>query len=134
LALDKITAEGRGVVVYLRGHEGRGIGLLEKLHAYRLQDAGADTAEANLLLGHPYDRRDYGIGMQILVDLGVRNMRLLTNNPAKRAGLEGYGLTISARVPLITEANPHNIAYLRTKQLKADHQFEIASAQPTAKP
>ena len=96
LALDLIGREGCGAVVYLRGHEGRGIGLLNKLHAYRLQDAGADTVEANLQLGHPADRRDYGIGMQILSDLGIAGMRLLTNNPAKRAGLEGFGLSVDS--------------------------------------
>ena len=91
-ALAAVAAEGRGVVLYMRGHEGRGIGLLHKLQAYQLQDAGADTVDANLALGLPADARDYGHGAQILVDLGVRSMRLLTNNPAKRAGLEGYGL------------------------------------------
>ena len=92
-ALAAVAAEGRGVVLYMRGHEGRGIGLLHKLQAYQLQEAGADTVDANLALGLPADARDYGIGAQILVDLGVRSMRLLTNNPDKRAGLEGYGLT-----------------------------------------
>ena len=89
----RVAAEGRGVVLYMRGHEGRGIGLVHKLQAYELQDAGADTVDANLELGLPADARDYGTGAQILADLGVRTMRLLTNNPAKRAGLEGYGLT-----------------------------------------
>ena len=93
-ALAAVAAEGRGVVLYVRGHEGRGIGLMHKLQAYQLQDAGADTVDANLALGMPADSRDYGTGAQILVDLGVRSMRLLTNNPAKRAGLEGYGLNI----------------------------------------
>ena len=93
-ALAAVAAEGRGVVLYMRGHEGRGIGLLHKLQAYQLQEAGADTVDANLALGLPADARDYGIGAQILVDLGVRSMRLLTNNPDKRAGLEGYGLTV----------------------------------------
>lgn len=123
LALRKIAGEGRGVVVYLGGHEGRGIGILDKLHAYRLQDGGLDTVEANLQLGHPVDRRDYGIGMQILVDLGIRRMRLLTNNPAKRAGLEGYGLTVTARVPLITEPTPENARYLTTKATKLGHDM-----------
>ncbi len=93
-AMSAIAAEGRGVVLYIRGHEGRGIGLLRKLHAYELQDSGADTIDANLELGLPADARDYGTGAQVLVDLGVRSMRLLTNNPAKRAGLEGWGLRI----------------------------------------
>ena len=99
-ALAAVAQEGRGVVLYIRGHEGRGIGLLHKLQAYQLQDAGADTVDANLDLGLPADARDYGTGAQILVDLGVHTMRLLTNNPAKRAGLEGYGLEVIGRVPL----------------------------------
>jgi 3,4-dihydroxy 2-butanone 4-phosphate synthase/GTP cyclohydrolase II len=121
LALEKIAAEGRGAVVYIRGHEGRGIGLLDKLHAYRLQDDGLDTVDANLALGLPSDRRDYGIGMQILADLGIREMRLLTNNPSKRAGLEGYGLSVSELVPLITEPTVDNVAYLQTKRRKMGH-------------
>jgi 3,4-dihydroxy 2-butanone 4-phosphate synthase/GTP cyclohydrolase II len=121
LALRMIVDEGAGVIVYLRGHEGRGIGLLEKLHAYRLQDSGLDTVEANRQLGYPDDRRDYGIGMQILADLGVREMRLLTNNPAKRAGLEGYGLSIADRVPLIPPADPESESYLATKQRRLGH-------------
>ncbi|MBE7189106.1 bifunctional 3,4-dihydroxy-2-butanone-4-phosphate synthase/GTP cyclohydrolase II, partial [Jatrophihabitans endophyticus] len=99
-ALTAVANEGRGIVLYIRGHEGRGIGLLHKLQAYQLQDAGADTLDANLELGFPADARDYGTGAQILVDLGVRSMRLLTNNPAKRAGLEGYGLRVTGREPL----------------------------------
>jgi 3,4-dihydroxy 2-butanone 4-phosphate synthase/GTP cyclohydrolase II len=124
LALARIAAEGRGVVVYLRGHEGRGIGLVNKLHAYRLQDDGLDTVEANLALGQPVDRRDYGIGMQILDDLGVRRMRLLTNNPAKRAGLEGYGLEVVERVPLGTPSTQENVRYLRTKREKLGHLID----------
>src|SRR6185503_506295 len=96
-ALVRVAAEGRGVVLYMRGHEGRCIGLLHKLQAYQLQDAGRDTVDANLELGLPADARDYGTGAQILADLGIRTMRLLTNNPAKRAGLEGYGLRILGR-------------------------------------
>jgi len=99
-ALAAVAAEGRGVVLYVRGHEGRGIGLMHKLQAYQLQDAGHDTVEANLALGMPADARDYGTGAQILVDLGVRSMRLLTNNPTKRIGLEGYGLRVVGKVPL----------------------------------
>jgi GTP cyclohydrolase II len=123
-AIDKIVAQGRGVIVYLRGHEGRGIGLSAKIHAYRLQDAGLDTVEANVALGYPSDRRDYGIGMQILRDLGVGSMRLMTNNPAKRAGLEGYGLSVLERVPLLTVATPENARYLSTKRARMGHVLE----------
>ncbi|MBI4729162.1 MAG: bifunctional 3,4-dihydroxy-2-butanone-4-phosphate synthase/GTP cyclohydrolase II [Acidobacteria bacterium] len=134
VAMSLIAEEGRGLVVYIRGHEGRGIGLLHKLRAYALQDAGRDTVEANIELGHPPDARDYGIGAQILVDLGVRSMRLLTNNPAKRAGLEGYGLEISERVPLQTIPTEHNIGYLRTKKEKLGHELELDEAQPRGGP
>ncbi|WP_375475357.1 bifunctional 3,4-dihydroxy-2-butanone-4-phosphate synthase/GTP cyclohydrolase II [uncultured Jatrophihabitans sp.] len=120
-ALAAVAREGRGVVLYIRGHEGRGIGLLHKLQAYQLQDAGSDTLDANLELGLPADARDYGTGAQILVDLGVRSMRLLTNNPAKRAGLEGYGLHITGREPLPVHANPHNLRYLETKRDRMGH-------------
>ncbi len=123
-ALAAVAAEGRGVVLYVRGHEGRGIGLMHKLQAYQLQDAGADTVDANLALGMPADARDYGTGAQILVDLGVRSMRLLTNNPAKRAGLEGYGLTITGRVPLPIRPNPENVRYLRTKRDRMGHDLD----------
>ena len=119
-SLKRIAKEGRGVVIYMR-QEGRGIGLHNKLRAYALQDNGMDTVEANQALGFPADRRDYGIGMQILVDLGVHEMRLLTNNPGKRAGLEGYGLKVVERVPIITEPNPHNVRYLETKRTKLGH-------------
>jgi 3,4-dihydroxy 2-butanone 4-phosphate synthase/GTP cyclohydrolase II len=122
-AMSLIAAEGRGVVLYLRGHEGRGIGLLRKLHAYELQDGGADTIDANLELGLPADARDYGTGAQVLVDLGVRSMRLLTNNPAKRAGLEGWGLRINGRVPLPTHSNPDNLRYLTTKRDRMGHDL-----------
>jgi 3,4-dihydroxy 2-butanone 4-phosphate synthase/GTP cyclohydrolase II len=120
-ALAMVAEEGRGVVVYLRGHEGRGIGLGHKLRAYTLQDEGRDTVDANLELGFPADSREYGIGAQILVDLGVTTMRLMTNNPAKYGGIEGYGLEIVDRVPVITEPTPENIAYLRSKQDKLGH-------------
>jgi 3,4-dihydroxy 2-butanone 4-phosphate synthase/GTP cyclohydrolase II len=120
-ALGKIGAEGRGVVLYIRGHEGRAIGLTHKLRAYELQERGKDTVEANLELGFPPDPRDYGIGAQILYDVGVRTMRLLTNNPAKRAGLEGYGLSIVERVPLETEPTAENINYLKAKREKLGH-------------
>src|ERR671921_2164310 len=122
-ALAAVAREGRGVVLYIRGHEGRGIGLLHKLQAYQLQDAGSDTLDANLELGLPADARDYGTGAQILVDLGVRSMRLLTNNPAKRAGLEGYGLEIVGRVPLPTLATPENLRYLKTKRDRMGHDL-----------
>ena len=120
-ALRRVSEEGRGVVLYVKGHEGRGIGLLHKLRAYTLQDAGRDTVDANLELGLPADARDYGTGAQILADLGVRTMRLLTNNPAKRAGLEGYGLTIVERVPLEIAPNVHNRAYLQAKIDRMGH-------------
>jgi 3,4-dihydroxy 2-butanone 4-phosphate synthase/GTP cyclohydrolase II len=123
-ALGKIGAAGRGVVLYIRGHEGRAIGLTHKLRAYELQDEGADTVEANEALGFDPDPRDYGIGAQILYELGVRTMRLLTNNPTKRAGLEGYGLSIVERVPLETTPTEHNIAYLRAKREKLGHLLE----------
>jgi 3,4-dihydroxy 2-butanone 4-phosphate synthase/GTP cyclohydrolase II len=122
-AMERIAAEGRGVLLYLRGHEGRGIGLLHKLQAYELQDAGADTVDANLELGLPADSRDYGTGAQILVDLGVRTMRLLTNNPAKRAGLEGYGLQIVERVGIEIAPNEHNRRYLATKRDRMGHDL-----------
>jgi 3,4-dihydroxy 2-butanone 4-phosphate synthase / GTP cyclohydrolase II len=120
-ALRRIAEEGLGVVVYLRGHEGRGIGLAHKLRAYSLQERGRDTVDANLELGLPVDGREYGIGSQILVDLGVTTMRLLTNNPAKYGGLEGFGLQIVERVPLQTQPTPENLRYLRTKQDRMGH-------------
>jgi 3,4-dihydroxy 2-butanone 4-phosphate synthase / GTP cyclohydrolase II len=123
-ALARVAAEGRGVVLYMRGHEGRGIGLLDKLRAYELQDEGADTVDANLRLGLPADARDYGTGAQILYDLGVRTMRLLTNNPAKRAGLEGYGLEVVGRVPLASRPHPENVRYLRTKRDRMGHLLD----------
>ncbi len=123
-ALDRVAAEGRGVVLYMRGHEGRGIGLLHKLQAYQLQDRGLDTVDANLELGLPADARDYGTGAQILYDLGVRTMRLLTNNPAKRAGLQGYGLQIVGRELLPVRPHPENVHYLLTKRDRMGHLFD----------
>ncbi len=128
-ALERVANEGRGVVVYLRGHEGRGIGLGHKLRAYTLQDEGRDTVEANVELGFPADSREYGIGSQILVDLGVSTMRLMTNNPSKYGGLEGYGLEIVERVPLHVEPNEENISYLRAKQEKMGHLLDLGEAQ-----
>ena len=122
-ALEAVSREGRGVVLYVRGHEGRGIGLMHKLQAYQLQDRGSDTVDANLELGLPADARDYGTGAQILVDLGVRSMRLLSNNPDKRVGLEGYGLEIVGRVPLPTLATPENLRYLKTKRDRMGHDL-----------
>lgn len=120
-ALHAIDEAGRGVVVYLRGHEGRGIGLEHKLAAYNLQDRGYDTVDANLELGLPVDTREYGVGAQILLDLGVAQIRLMTNNPAKYRGLEGYGLEIVERVALPPVVTAHNIAYLRTKRERLGH-------------
>ncbi len=122
-ALAAVAEQGRGVVLYIRGHEGRGIGLMHKLQAYQLQDGGSDTVDANLELGLPADARDYGTGAQILADLGVRTMTLLTNNPAKRAGLEGYGLEIVGRQALPTLATPENLRYLRTKRDRMGHDL-----------
>ena len=120
-ALARVASAGRGVVVYLRGHEGRGIGLINKLHAYRLQDQGRDTVEANLELGLPVDSRRYDVGAQILTSLGVTSIRLMSNNPAKFAALEGYALRIVERVPLVTAPNAENAGYLSTKQAKLGH-------------
>jgi 3,4-dihydroxy 2-butanone 4-phosphate synthase/GTP cyclohydrolase II len=136
-AMELIGREGRGVILYVRGHEGRAIGITHKLRAYALQDRGRDTVEANIELGFPADQRDYGIGAQILYDLGVRSMRLLTNNPEKRAGLEGHGLAISERLPLQTDPTPQNVGYLRAKREKLGHLLDLpemdgpAAAEPT---
>lgn len=127
-ALEMVAAEGRGVVLYIRGHEGRGIGLLHKLAAYRLQDEGLDTVDANVNLGLPVDNRDYGVGSQILYDLGVRSMRLLTNNPVKRAAIEGYGLSIEERIPIALPANDENREYLRAKADRMGH--DLGTADP----
>ena len=125
-SLEMISAEGAGVVVYLRGHEGRGIGLLEKLRAYGLQDEGLDTVDANLALGHPADSRDYAVGAQILADLGVVRPRLLTNNPAKRHGLEAHGLEVADTVPLLTVPTAENVLYLNTKRDRMGHALDYA--------
>ena len=122
-AMDLIVKEGRGVVIYLRGHEGRGIGLLAKLQAYQLQDGGRDTVDANLDLGLPADARHYGAATQILRDLGVASVRLLTNNPDKTASLESYGVPVAERVPLTPRPNDHNLAYLRTKRDRMGHDL-----------
>lgn len=122
-ALQQIDEAGNGVLLYMRQHEGRGIGLPAKIHAYKLQEQGLDTIEANEKLGFPAELRDYGMGAQILFDLGVRKMRFLTNNPKKVIGLEGYGLQITEVVPIKASANPHNAKYLETKRLKMGHML-----------
>ena len=124
-ALKAIGEAGRGILVYMHGHEGRGIGLGNKLKAYELQDQGLDTIDANLAQGLPVDSRDYGTGAQILFDLGVRSMKLLTNNPAKRAGLVGFGLEIVERIPLQITPNKHNKSYLATKQDRMGHSLDL---------
>jgi len=123
-AMAAIAAEGRGVVLYLRGHEGRGIGLLSKLRAYQLQDAGADTVDANLELGLPADAREYSTGAQMLADLGVRSLRLLTNNPAKVRGLSGFGIEVTGRVSLPVAATADNLRYLIAKRDRLGHQLD----------
>jgi len=127
-ALRMIEGEGEGVLLYMR-QEGRGIGLLNKLMAYQLQDIGLDTVEANLALGFKADMRDYGIGAQILVDLGLSTIRLLTNNPRKMAGLEGYGLKIVERIPVIIKPNRANLRYLTTKKEKLGHLIDLDSTR-----
>jgi 3,4-dihydroxy 2-butanone 4-phosphate synthase/GTP cyclohydrolase II len=124
MAMKRITGEGRGVVLYLR-QEGRGIGIHNKIKAYALQDEGLDTVEANVSLGFKADQRDYGIGAQILADLGLRNLRLMTNNPKKMSGLESFGLKIIEQLPITTQPNPHNKRYLQTKQKKMGHLLKI---------
>lgn len=124
-AMAKIVTEGRGAIIYLRGHEGRGIGLGNKILAYALQDQGRDTVEANLDLGLPVDTRDYEAAVRMLDDLGVRSVRLITNNPQKLSKLEQHGLTIVERVPVRTRHTPHNIGYLRTKQKKLGHMLDF---------
>ncbi len=130
IAMRHVAEERRGVIVYM-AQEGRGIGLHNKIAAYALQDQGMDTVEANLALGFAPDRRDYGIGMQILRDLGVQRIRLMTNNPAKRHGLAGYGLEVVERVPVIAQANPHNVRYLSVKQEKMGHILDSDAIDST---
>ncbi|MCX5314360.1 bifunctional 3,4-dihydroxy-2-butanone-4-phosphate synthase/GTP cyclohydrolase II [Streptomyces sp. NBC_00154] len=131
-SMARITDEGRGVVVYLRGHEGRGIGLLSKLRAYELQEHGVDTLDANLELGLPADARDYGAGAQILKDLGVRGVRLMTNNPDKTAALLRHGLAITGREPMPVQAGEHNLRYLRTKRDRMGHDLPWLDAAPVS--
>ena len=126
-ALERIAREGSGVVVYLRGHEGRGIGLAHKLQAYALQEQGLDTVEANLALGLPVDTRSYGVGAQILADLGVGRMRLMTNNPAKCAELDGHRLELVEQIPLVVPPVAENLRYLKTKQEKLGHTLQLAA-------
>jgi 3,4-dihydroxy 2-butanone 4-phosphate synthase/GTP cyclohydrolase II len=127
-ALQKIADEGRGVLVYLRGHEGRGIGVGHKLRAYALQDDGMDTIEANEAQGLPVDSREYGVGAHILADLGITAMRLMTNNPTKLGGLEGYDLQITERVPIEIASNPENVRYLETKRDRMGHTLSEGTA------
>jgi 3,4-dihydroxy 2-butanone 4-phosphate synthase/GTP cyclohydrolase II len=124
-AMEMIEKEGKGVLIYLN-QEGRGIGLSNKIRAYKLQEEGRDTVEANLDLGFRDDERDYGVGANILRELGLGKLKLITNNPVKRAGLEGYGLTIVENIPLVIEPNKHNAFYLKTKQDKMGHFLDIA--------
>jgi len=130
-AMATIAAAGRGVVVYLRGHEGRGIGLLAKLRAYELQDGGRDTVDANLDLGLPADARHYGAATQILRDLDVASVRLMTNNPDKTTSLESYGIPVAERVPLTPRPNGHNLAYLTTKRDRMGHDIDLSSVEST---
>jgi 3,4-dihydroxy 2-butanone 4-phosphate synthase/GTP cyclohydrolase II len=125
--MQMIADEGRGALVYLRGHEGRGIGIGHKIRAYSLQDQGLDTVDANVKLGLPVDSREYGIGAQILADLGATRLRLMTNNPAKYGGIAGYGLSVVERVSIVTESNAENRAYLATKRDRLGHLLGDAS-------
>jgi len=127
LAMESIAKEGRGVLLYMR-QEGRGIGFHNKMRAYALQDKGMDTVEANLALGLSPDLRDYGIGAQVLADLGLHEIRLLTNNPKKVIGLEGYGLKVVETVPIVCRPNPYNLHYLETKQKKLGHRLGVPDA------
>ncbi|WP_234357277.1 bifunctional 3,4-dihydroxy-2-butanone-4-phosphate synthase/GTP cyclohydrolase II [Streptomyces sp. NBRC 110028] len=131
-SLERVTAEGRGVVLYLRGHEGRGIGLLSKLRAYQLQELGRDTLDANLELGLPADARDYAAGAEILADLGVRSLRLMTNNPEKTTALVRHGLRVTGREPMPVQAGEHNLRYLRTKRDRMGHDLPWLEGDPRA--
>ncbi|MCH0542223.1 bifunctional 3,4-dihydroxy-2-butanone-4-phosphate synthase/GTP cyclohydrolase II [Streptomyces sp. MUM 203J] len=133
-AMDRITQAGRGVVVYLRGHEGRGIGLLPKLRAYELQERGRDTLDANLELGLPADARDYAAGAEMLTDLGVRSVRLLTNNPDKTSALARHGITVTGREPMPVQAGEHNLRYLRTKRDRMGHDLPWLDEQAGVSP
>ena len=124
LAMKLVAENGSGAIIYLRGHEGRGIGLGHKMRAYALQDEGMDTVDANVALGFAPDSREYGIGAQIIADLGIQKMRILTNNPAKYGGLQGYNLEIVERVPLISDSNPENVRYLQTKEERMGHLMD----------
>ena len=124
LAMKLVAENGSGAIIYLRGHEGRGIGLGHKMRAYALQDEGMDTVDANVALGFAPDSREYGIGAQIIADLGIQKMRILTNNPSKYGGLQGYNLEIVERVPLISDSNPENVRYLQTKEERMGHLMD----------
>jgi len=126
--MELIEQNGQGVLLYIMAHEGRGIGLIHKIRAYTLQEQGRDTVEANLELGFAPDQRDYGIGAQVLVDLGLTSIRLMTNSPRKFAGIEGYGLSISERVSIQTSPTEQNIAYLRTKRDRMGHLLDDLGA------
>ena len=131
-AMAQIDREGKGVILYMRNHEGRGIGIVNKIKAYALQEKGYDTVEANEALGFEADLRDYGIGAQMLVELGVKRMRLMTNNPTKIVGLQGYGITVTARVPLEISPNACNIDYMHTKCKKMGHIMSCVSTKGEA--